>query len=203
MKKVLLICLGAALLTTSNVSAQAVEEGNVIIDAYYGFPNLFTTTLKNAYGNSSSATDVKVGGLGPLGGRIEYLITDNVGIGLDVGNVSTYIEYTDIPGFDSTRYDYRLSTSKIGAMVTFNFHFVDNDQLDVAGIIGAGWKNRTWKWESNDPNWDTESTTGSLLPVSFKLGLVMRYFFTDNIGMNLGVGLGQGGLLNGGLSVKF
>jgi hypothetical protein len=31
----------------------------------------------------------------------------------------------------------------------------------------------------------------------------MRYFFTENIGANLGLGLGQGGLVNIGITAKF
>jgi hypothetical protein len=55
----------------------------------------------------------------------------------------------------------------------------------------------------HDPLCFSGGSISGLVPVGFKLGVIMRYFFTDNIGMNLGVGLGQGGLLNGGLSVKF
>jgi outer membrane protein W len=202
MKKTVFAVVFGVFAITTNVNAQAVEEGNVLIDAYYGFPDLYKATFKTAYANSGSEIDLKMTGLGPLGGRVEYLLTDKVGLGLDVVYNSAGIEYKEFDSFDNTTYEYDFTTTKIGALVMFNFHFVDNDQLDVAGVVGAGYSNRNFKFSSTDPNYSSETITG-LVPVGFKLGVIMRYFFTDNIGMNLGVGLGQGGLLNGGLSVKF
>ena len=43
----------------------------------------------------------------------------------------------------------------------------------------------------------------TLIPISYKIGVGMRYFFTENIGANLALGLGQGGLVNVGVSAKF
>ena len=56
---------------------------------------------------------------------------------------------------------------------------------------------------SNDPDFVDDSASLTAIPVAGRIGLGMRYFFTDNIGINLGVGFGQGGILNGGLSFKF
>lgn len=210
MKKTLLALIIGAFSISNNVNAQAVEEGSVIIDAYYGFPDLYKATFRTAYANSNSAFDLKIGGVGPLGGRIEYLLTDKVGLGLDIVYNSANLTWNDTGSvynsttmnYDKVIYNYEAGTAKIGALVTFNFHFVDNEQLDVSGVIGAGYSNRTFTYDSNDPNYTGGSVTG-LIPVGFKLGVIMRYFFTDNIGLNLGVGVGQGGILNGGLSVKF
>jgi len=211
MKKTLLaLFVGVSAMVSTNVNAQTVEEGNVIIDAYYGFPDLYKSTFKTAYANSGSEIDLKIGGVGPVGGRLEYLLTDKVGLGLDVVYNSAKLTWreqqqvynTTTGNYDTKIYDYEASTAKVGAIVTFNFHFVDNDKLDVAGIIGAGYSNRNFKYTSTDPDYTGGSISG-LIPVGFKLGAVMRYYFTDNIGLNLGIGLGQGGLLNGGLSVKF
>lgn len=203
MKKTLLALFTAIIaLISTNVNGQSAQEGNVIIDAYYGFPDLYKSTFRTAYANSGSEIDLKMTGLGPLGGRIEYLLTDKVGLGLDVVYNSAGIEYKEFDSFDNKTYEYDFTTNKIGALVTFNFHFVDNDKLDVAGIVGAGYSNRTFSFTSTDPNY-LESSVSGIIPVGFKLGAIMRYYFSDNIGMNLGIGIGQGGLLNGGLSFKF
>lgn len=211
MKKTLLaLFVGVSTMFSTDVNAQAVEEGNVLIDAYYGFPDLYKSTFKTAYANSGTAVDIKIGGIGPVGGRFEYLLTDKVGLGLDVVYNSAKLtwqdtgsEYNETTGnYDTKVYTYEASTAKVGAIVTFNFHFVDNDKLDLAGVLGAGYSNRNFKYTSTDPDYTGGSVSG-LIPVGFKLGAVMRYFFTDNVGLNLGISLGQGGLLNGGLSVKF
>lgn len=187
----------------NTVSAQAVEEGNVLIDVYYGFPNFYGTTFKSLYANSGTELDVKVSSLGPLGLRGEYLVSDKIGVGLDIGFNNTKLTYSEVNTTDSKTYDYDFKTQKIGAMVTFNYHFLENnDNLDAYFMVGAGYGNRSFAFSSTDPSY-TSSEVKSIIPVASRIGVGMRYFFTDNIGANLAIGFGQGGLINGGLSFKF
>src|SRR3990167_4391743 len=163
------LAIFAACIQPSTASAQAVEEGNILIDVYYGFPNLYATVFRNAYANSGTEENVDINGLGPLGLRGEYMVSE-----------------------------------KIGAMVTFNYHFLEsNDNLDAYFMVGAGYSNRSFKFTSTDPDYIEDEASGSLIPVASRVGVGMRYFFTDNIGLNLAIGFGQGGIINGGLSFKF
>lgn len=202
MKKTLLF-FAVTFLLQFGVNAQAVRQGNVMIDAYYGFPDLYRTTFKSAY-NQSGNTNLKVGGIGPIGGRVEYLLSDKFGLGLDVAFTNTFVTYNrdTVNANGPITYEDKAGTKKIGGMVTFNYHFVENDKLDAYAMVGAGYKQRTYYAESTDPDFSGESFTG-LIPVSFRIGAGMRYFFTDNIGMNLALGFGQGGLINGGITAKF
>ncbi len=202
--KVLVIAL-LALTATNNATAQVVEEGNVLVDTYYGFPNLYTAAFKSAYANSGIEQNVEIKGLGPVGLRVEYLLTDKVGLGVDLGFNNTQLTFdeatTDAEG-DPVTYQYDYKTQKFGVLVTFNYHFIENDNLDFYGVIGAGYGNRSFKFASTDPNYQDEEIKG-LIPVASRIGIGLRYFFTDNIGANLGLGFGQGGILNAGLSFKF
>ena len=189
------------ILAPTKSNAQAIEEGNVIIDAYYGFPNLYSTVFKAAY-ESSNSTGFNLGSQGPLGIRAEYLITDKVGFGIDLGMNSSSISKSEADINTNIIYDYKFSTRKIGAIFTFNYHFVENDKLDAYFVVGGGYGNRNFKFTSTDPNYIEESVE-SLIPISYKIGVGMRYFFTENIGANLALGLGQGGLANVGVSAKF
>ncbi len=187
----------------NTVSAQAVEEGNVLIDVYYGFPNFYGKVFKTSYANSGSEQDVKISSLGPLGLRGEYMVSDKIGVGLDLGFNNTKVTFSELNTSDGKTYDYDFKTQKIGAMVTFNYHFLEsNDNLDAYFMVGAGYGNRSYTFESTDPNY-TDETIDGLIPVASRIGVGMRYFFTDNIGANLAIGFGQGGLINGGLSFKF
>lgn len=191
-----------AMFTVNTANAQAVSKGNLIIDAYYGFPNLYKTVFKAAYANSGEELNLKIGGIGPLGGRIEYMLADKIGLGLDIGFSNTTIDYQEYDSFDDRTYDYELKTQKLGVMVTFNYHFLQNaDKFDAYAMAGAGYGNRTFDSSSNDPFYTSESFNG-LIPVALRIGAGMRYFFTDNIGLNVAIGLGQGGILNAGISVK-
>ncbi len=180
--------------------AQAVEEGNLVFDGYYGFPNLYTSVFKAAYANTGSELDLNVGGAGPFGLRFEYLITDKIGLGLDIGISSSFVSWKEEDVFnDLVSYDY--STRKIGALVCFNYHFLDNDKFDLFSTVGVGYSSRSFNFSSTDPYYEP-ITVSSIIPVGFKGGLGMRYFFTDNIGANLQLGFGHGGILNGGLTFK-
>ena len=97
MKKLILPLLALTMMLAPKKSnAQAIEEGNVIIDAYYGFPNLYSTTyfiiIKAAY-ESLTGTGSTLGSQGPLGIRAEYLITHKVGFGIDLGMNSSSFSY--------------------------------------------------------------------------------------------------------------
>lgn len=189
--------------------AQAVEEENIIIEGYYGFPNLYTATFKAAYANSGTELDLTAGGAGPFGFRAEYMVTDKIGLGLDLGFSNSSIGFNEevlvqnsTTGLDElVLYSYDFSTKKIGALVCFNYHFLDNDEFDLFSTVGLGYSNRTFDFTSTDPSFEPMSVS-RLVPVGFKVGLGMRYFFTDNIGANLQLGLGHGGLVNAGLSFK-
>ena len=201
MKKLILPLLALTMmLAPTKTNAQALEQGNVIIDAYYGFPNLYSTVFEAAY-ESSNSTGLTLGSQGPLGIRAEYLITDKVGFGIDLGMNSSSISYSEAD-INNNIYDYKFTTRKIGAIFTFNYHFVENDILDAYFVVGGGYGNRTFKFTSTDPNYIEESVE-SVIPISYKIGVGMRFFFTENIGANLALGLGQGGLVNAGISAKF
>lgn len=208
--KMLLIAFTAIAATANNASAQVIEEGNIIIDAYYGFPNLYSAVFRTAYANGTLSTNVNVGGFGPVGVRGEYLLTDKFGLGIDIGMNQTTLDFQEATQvynettdeYETRVYDYNYSTQKIGVMVTFNYHFIENDNLDFYGMLGAGYGNRSFTFDSTNPD-NTNVSIKSAIPVASRLGVGLRYFFTENIGANLGLGFGQGGLINAGLSLKF
>ena len=87
--------VSAIVLSTNSAQAQVLREGNVVVDAFYGFSNLYTAIFKNAYAASGSEQDLKISGIGPLGIRGEYMVADNFGIGADINFNNTTIEYTE------------------------------------------------------------------------------------------------------------
>jgi len=194
----------------NNSNAQAVEEGNIVIDAYYGFPNVYKTVFKSAYEASDIDGNLTVSGMGPLGLRGEYLFTDKIGVGLDLGfnNMKITDPYT-VTTYDANfnpivqTYEATYSTKKIGVLATFNYHFLDNDNFDLYGVFGMGYGNRTFSATSTEPGFISSVTVKSPIPIASKIALGMRYFFTDNIGANLSLGFGQGGIVNAGISARF
>jgi hypothetical protein len=189
-------------MTSTAVNAQ-VEEGNVIIDTYYGFPNLYTAVFKTAYANSGTELDLKVSGLGPVGIRGEYLVSDKFGIGLDIHYQQSVADYNQASNSSNNPviYNYNFKTTKIAIMPSFNFHFLEEDAMDLYMQLAAGYGNREFKFTSTEPGYTMPVIKG-LVPVAFRIAVGYRYFFTENLGINMAVGLG-GPLVSGGLSLKF
>ena len=104
--------------------------------------------------------------------------------------------------YTGTLYNYKVNVPRIRAMAKFNFHYVNTDNFNAYTSVGAGYGSLKYKYETNDPTWvnlDEEFP----IPVSFRLAAGARYFFTDNIGVNLEFGLFGGALFHTGLSCKF
>jgi hypothetical protein len=96
MKKIFM--LGATLLGLSSAWGQ-MTQGNVSIDPYFGVPNWTNSILWNQYdGDDPTVQNYEVvGSMLSYGGRLEYMVSDNVGIGADVNyEVSGYrYDFTD------------------------------------------------------------------------------------------------------------
>lgn len=180
--------------------SKGITEGTILIDGYYGYGDLYNAVFKALSSDGAG----KFSSIGPVGFRGEYLLSDKIGIGIDVAFsqakiVSTYQDL-DSTGKMAT-YTDNLKTSKIGGMVTFNYHFINNKKFDAFFVTGVGYGNRSTSFSSNYLGVVTP-TINSVLPVAARVGVGFRYFFTDNLGLQLGLGIGQGGMTNAGLTYK-
>ena len=211
--KITIIAFAALFFGTSAVQAQAVEKGNILIDVYAGYGTAFNALFRALYEDVES--DSKLNTLDAIGIRGEYLVGDKFGIGLDAtyssakivdpytSTVNTY-DQNGVLTTTTTSYEQTISSKKIGVMISMNYHFLDNDKFDAYTNLGVGFKNRSYGYESTDPTAvNDDLRVGTVFPLAMRAGVGMRYFFTDNIGINLNVGLGQGGWVNGGISAKF
>lgn len=205
MKRIFTIIMATCALTfvvNQNVNAQ-VEQGSIIIDPYYGFPNFGKKLADTFVGDSVSSVDVT--GIGPCGLRAEYMVADNFGVGFDfiynsVGAKGTYSEY-DLGGVQRT-YTDKVNMQRFRVQARINYHFVQTDQLDAYVGFGAGTNIRKFTYKSDNPNYVPENASGALIPVSVRIALGMRYYFTDNIGLNAELGIG-GPVISAGISLKF
>jgi hypothetical protein len=195
-------------------SAQVYKEGNLIIDAYYGFPNLMFykwNSFTSTYSNYSNAKNVSIG---PVGGRIEYMLTERIGVGLNGSYSHTAINYLfdDMNGAGPLPYSVVINRFRI--MPRFNFHIGKSSKFDPYVAGGIGYYNRTVVFSPLNPaNGYADPNTGDpfgpdwpfeplLIPVALEAKFGMRYFFTDRIGFGAEVGFG-GPLATFGLTAKF
>ncbi len=218
---ILTVCFGL-MLSTGN--AQVFEKNNVNIDLYYGGINWFTFLNRLDY---SGNPNIQLSGLGPIGVRGEFMLTEMLGIGLDVSinRSRADILFTEFNIATNTveTFTHTSRTQKIGAIATFNFHPLKSERFDLAVVGGIGYGLRTYSedfpaafsyvfinngfvdgkynfFRSDDSFFGSGTVS---VPLAFRIGMVMRVFITENIGLNFGVGAVHGGIFNGGVSFKF
>jgi hypothetical protein len=145
------------------------------------------------------------------GGRFEYMVADNMGIGADVNyEVSGFnYDYDEITGYDGggnpiySTYNIDYRAKKLRIMARLNYHFVQNERVDVYSGFAGGYKMVNRFTETTDPSYNDEELNGALIPVTLRLAIGTRVYFTDNIGAMIELGAFGGALLQFGLSAKF
>ncbi|MFT6921891.1 MAG: hypothetical protein ACJA1C_000889 [Crocinitomicaceae bacterium] len=212
MKKVLFLMGAMLTISTASIAQTPVGQGNVIIDPYIGLPNWGNSLLYSKYdGDDATVTNYKTnGGVLSYGGRVEYLVADNFGIGVDVNYeisgfnydyTSSVYDETSMTYSDVT-YNYDYKAKKLRAMLRLNYHFVQNDRVDAYAGFAGGYKNVNRVISSNEPGFE-ETSGEALVPVAIRLAVGARVYFTDNIGAHVELGAFGGGLLQVGVSAKF
>jgi len=213
MKRIFTI-IGATFLSMSSLNAQTqVEQGNFIIDPYAGIPNWANSILYNQYdGDDATVHNYKInGGLLSYGGRFEYMISDNMGVGADVNyevsgfnyDYDTVVYNATTTNYDPVTYNLDYRAKKLRAMFRLNYHFVQNDRVDAYAGFAGGYKYVNRVYTTSNPNGYDDNLSGALIPVAFRIAIGTRVYFTDNIGAMVELGAFGGALLQFGVSAKF
>lgn len=206
MKKLVLILY---LVITSSVNSQALYPGNVMLDVYTGFPNFGKALLTSGLGDYQTQS---LKGIGPLGFRAEYLVDDNLGVGLDLIYNAVHFKYqmNDTIWFGDVisvkSYDYHSVMERLRIQFRMNYHFEhDNPRFDSYFGFGLGYNNRTYfSTKNNLDNTEEFKSRIPLLPfpVSARICYGGRYYFSQYVGLSGEVGLG-GPLISVGIAFKY
>lgn len=198
MRKVLsiLLALGLGLGATSVASAQdngrafykqsyesrnsgSFDRNTSIVSIGYGFPN---STYSGNWDN----------GFGPIYGKYEHGIIDEVGIGGYLGLAAA--------SHSSPHYKDKFSAFGMGVLGYYHFNkLIPVHQLDVYAGAGLGFVNGHYKFDDHSPY----STSSSYFDVNaiFKAGA--RWYFTQGFGAFLEFGYDNMSSVNLGVSFRF
>lgn len=207
-RKILFFLLVAASLfvTAPVAKAQAVEQGNFMIEGYYGFPNLMTSLLRTVAKATTDDPNLKIGGLGPLGGRVQYMLSDEIGLGIDFYYANSSVSYTDQTtdtNGNPVSYTYKLTSSRPRFLLRMDYHIEASDKIDPYAAVGLGYSASKYTVETNDPYVDIDSySLRKLIPVAFRVAFGAKFYFVKFLGVGAEVGLG-GPLFTGGVTAKF
>lgn len=199
--------LALALVASSlGARAQAFDEGKSVVTIGYGFPNLVTATFRTAY-NTADHTGYTFTAMGPLVFRYEYGLSEKIGMGVVVGYSMMKLSY-NYEDWNSTytqkvKYTASVKWNSPSVGARMNIHFATKDKLDPYFGISAGWSGNSLTYEDDDPNTSSSKSSVNFGPFYFGLGVGMRYYFTDNIGMYVEFGWDKWALMQAGLALKF
>jgi opacity protein-like surface antigen len=196
--KTILIAIIATTLFSINSFAQktgtsgnCVAQGKIIIDPFYGYP-YFNGALVKGLANDPGKIKSYC-----AGGKVEFLLSDKIGLGAEFTYADASMKFNVQDTLFVTR-TYTAGISKIRVIGRMNFHFATTSSIDPYFVIGAGYKKTTWY--DDEPG--IHSLSLNVIPVAFRVGVGLHYYFTDFMGINAELGLG-GPMMHIGLSFKF
>jgi len=198
MKKV--IVLLSIVLTSMGAFSQGFSLGKSYVSVGYGLE--FLNGIKSTGSTDNFKVEYNENKFGPVYLKYEYGITDNIGIGADIGYGSNSISTTSIytNPFDNSEIKSETKANVTAYLVLAKgyYHFLlDNEKMDpyVSAGLGLGIFSADANMGSVNPN-SSQSANLSLnyngTVAVYSLTGGMRYFFTDNIGAFLELGLGAG-----------
>ncbi len=187
---------------------QVVKKGNVIVDGFYGFPNLFKSLFRAVYKtaekNGNSADTYSIVGFGPVGGNVQYILEDNIGLLLEGNYMDFGVNWRD--KVNTTSYDYGFKIKIIRAMVGGEYHIEANDKLDPFAGVKVGLNIASARFNSNDPGFNAVNYSfgdyKNGIGFSTRLYAGIRYFPIKPLGLFLEGGFFGGGIVRGGVSIK-
>jgi hypothetical protein len=193
----------ALLMTAFVFNAQAQKsEGTTVATVGLGY-SLFNNIIKKAL---ETDEDLDVKSVPTIALTFDHSLTDNFSIGLAAAYQSVSAEFTNTY-FDENSVSQtelsKTSVSRINIAIRPLFHYGNSDKLDMYSGLRVGYLIRNVTVESDDPNADlSEEFDGN----RFALGLVpfgMRYFFSDNLGINMDLQIGTPYVVSGGIAFRF
>ncbi len=212
MKKITInLSLIVAIVSLSSIlnkaNAQAFEEGKHYISIGYGHQVAGVKTIFKAY---DSYDGFSIKGFGPVLAKYEYGISDKVGVGICLGYSGASINWTEdvqvynnqTEQYETKRYEYGYKNTKITGVARVNWHLGNHDKIDPYLGLGLGFKSSKFNLSTTDTDFNGGSLDFKGLPVAMSASFGCRFYFTDNIGAFVEVGIGHG-FGQGGLQFKF
>lgn len=195
--------IGAGLFfAPQKTNAQALEEGNVTFDPYYGVASVIAKAVFTAPDSAANTSDKFIG---PIGFKFEYMGSDKIGVGFEynytIGELTWQETKTDTVTSQTKTYNYKIRRDLHRFMPRINIHFGGSESFDSYFGVAVGYRLPKWTIESDEAGYSYE--TGSFSSFALRLALGARYYITDNIGLHMELGLGGGTLIHIGLSTKF
>ena len=188
---------------SSFTKAQSSDPWNSYISVGYGFGNLPQAVLKTY----ETYDDCNFKMMGPIFGKYEYAINEQIGFGVVFSYASANVSYTNkgviIQKNPIVYYKEQINWSSYSILMRFNWHFNKiGNKFDPYIGVGTGYREASWKYEDNDPNSDNSASLFSFFPVGFETTAGVRFMATDFLGIYTEFGFAKA-IVQFGVITKF
>lgn len=198
------ICTNSVLAQTDDyrlppkTNFNSIQKGDILVDAYYGGPYLLGIITKMAFDslNKQGNAVSNFHNYNQFGLNFQYMLNDKIDIGVEYTHALATFNYLE------NNLLYTAGIRKQRVLAKMNVHFATSQKVDPYMTFGAGFSSS--KLFSNEPGTSTvdlQSLSILFAPVSFRVGIGLRYFFTPKFGLNGEIGLG-GPLMQAGITFK-
>lgn len=191
-----------------------IKEKDVLIDVYTGYPNwgsyYFESYIEENSFNLKDANSVP-----HIGGRFEFILSEEFGFTVDAlfdswggawSNLGLVADTSGIMYTEEVNNSFKVNRLKVQFGITYHLDELTVENLDVYAGLAVG-SNKLWVTdEIEDTNFNLRSenyfqrNSGFInSPISVRARAGGRYFFKENVALNVELSLG-GPLITGGLS---
>lgn len=201
MKNKLFLLSLAVVCMSSAVKAQN-EEGQSVVTLGAGY-SLVNNIVKSGL---ETYSDVNVKSVPTIALTYDYGLTDNFSLGVAAAYQSVSGEFTNTyfdNNLDLQTETAKSSFSRMNIAIRPLFHYGGSDKLDLYSGLRVGMLFRNSEVESEQENIDL---FGDLSGSRVSIGIVafgMRYFVSDNIGINMDLQVGTPYIMSAGVAARF
>jgi hypothetical protein len=155
------------------------------------------------YELSSNVYSLNTQSVGPWGARYEYMLNRRIGFGIDAWYVSTSFtglySQTNASGPPSI-ISFNGKLSRINAIGRMTIHLSTHEKFDPYVHFGLGYLYSTYHFVSTSKSVYDE--TNPLPSFTFRVGMGLKYYFSQDFGTFIDVGIG-GPLVSFGLFTRW
>ena len=190
------------LFTKKGQQKNAFGEGTIVISAGYGFGN-FSQAYFKAF---QTYAGYSYKGFGPIHGKFEYGLSDNIGLGVSVNYISAKVNWTRTY-YNSTTGNYDpyiegWDWSSLSILARMNIHFATNTKLDPYWGVGAGYRQGSSTYYTGYTGIGAiYETLPTFIPFGFETTVGLRFYFSYNVGIYFETGFAKA-IIQGGLAIK-
>lgn len=209
MKHLLLLILSLLnyiIFAQTNYKFPPIEKGDFTVELYQGTARYstikeYSTNSKYREFRHNVKTYNKEKRIYPIGIKFEYLITNRIGVGMNV--CYNYYSKNDTLLLVESDAQY-IKKHRLSVIPTFNYHILQKKHWDIYLTAGFGLRYAHTYDFTVTPYWYYLSNGAkNYYSINGLIGLGVRYYFSEHFGISSNIQLGDEGIVSAGISYKF